>query len=107
MKRFCKSLTISLFTLHSSIKVPTRDLHHRRDRTAEVVVPGGHAAAFAGQAFDTREGLDDRLRPAQVRQAGHDLAVADEEGAVARGAGHERRLWLEQAVDVVEARDPD
>ena len=59
------------------------------------------------QAFDARERFDDRLRPAEVREAGHDFAVADEERAVARGAGHQRGLRLEQAVDVVEARDPD
>ena len=59
------------------------------------------------EAVDRREGLDHRLRPAEVRQPRHDFSVPHEEGAVARGAGHERRLRLEEAVDVVEARDPD
>src|SRR5216684_1334818 len=88
-------------------KVPSSDLHHRRDRTPDVVVPGGHTAPLAGESFDAGKGFDDRLGPAEVRQAGHDFAVADEEGAVAGSAGHEGGLRLEKAVDVVEACDPD
>src|SRR5438270_8208274 len=88
-------------------EVPTSDFHHRSDRPPEHVVPGRDAAPLPRQRLDVGERLDHRLRPAEVREACGDLAVADEERAVARGAGHESALRLEQAVDVVEARDPD
>src|SRR5436853_4184301 len=71
-------------------KVPTCDLHGRQVRSAEVVVPGSDARPIAGEALHARERLDDRLRPTEVRQPGHDVAVADQKRTVARGAGHQR-----------------
>src|SRR5688500_14529264 len=74
------------------------DANRRNERNSALRPPVRHQAAPAGHAVDALEGFQQAVREAEVADGACDLAVFDQERAVAGEAGHDRAPRFEHAV---------